>query len=196
MCDKTINNYKPIGELPKYKENPFVENAMTKIEDSTVSKKRFMKGSKGVEQTVVNRDGEIVGHTTFLQMIEVDEDKFAKLYLSQFAAFWDLPKSAIRVFGHIITNCLAPNKDSFFVYTDEAMAYTGYSSARYIFTGLASLCESGIIARSERANKYFINPLIVFNGSRVTFANTYVKKKQKSIKEDKNQKTIDWSGAQ
>lgn len=184
-------NYKPIKDLPKYEANPFVEEAVQEIDSNTVSKKRFMRGSKGIEQSIVNRDGEITGHTAFLQQIEVDEDKFAKLYLSQFAAFWDLPKSAIRVFGHIITNCLSPNKDEFYLYIDEALDYTGYSSNRYILTGLSSLCEHGIIARSNRQNKYFINPLVVFNGNRVTFAKTYVRKNKKII-EDKDQMSIPW----
>jgi len=177
--------YKPIKLLPKFKENPFVEGSIKKIEESTISKKRFLKGTKGIEQTIINSDGEITGHTAFLQQIEVDEDKFAKLYLSQFAAFWDLPKPAIRVFGHIITNCLIPNQDIFYIDKDEALEHTKYSSERYILTGLSALCQHGIIARSTNSYKYFINPLVVFNGNRITFAKTYVKKKTKKI--DKSQ---------
>ena len=186
-----MQKYKPIKDLPQYTENPFVENAIQKVEENTVSKRRFIKGSKGIESTIVNSDGEITGTTAFLQQVEVDEEKFAKLYLSQFAAFWDLSKPAIRVFGYIITNCLIPNKDIFYVDKEEALGYTGYSSERYILTGLSVLCEHGIIARSKNSFKYFINPLVVFNGNRVTFAKTYVRKKKKPI-EDKNQMSIPW----
>jgi hypothetical protein len=184
-----MRGYKPIKELPKYQHNPFLENAIQKVEENTVSKRRFIKGGKGVEQSIVNDHGEITGTTAFLQQIEVDEDKFAKLYLSQFSAFWDLSKPAIKVFGHIITNCLIPNKDEFYFNMDEALEYTRYTSNRYILTGLASLCEHDIIARSNMAYKYFINPLVVFNGNRVTFAKTYIRKKKKTI-EDKNQMSI------
>lgn len=186
-----MQKYKPIKDLPQYTENPFVENAIQKVEENTVSKRRFIKGSKGIESTIVNSDGEITGTTAFLQQVEVDEEKFAKLYLSQFAAFWDLSKPAIRVFGYIITNCLIPNKDIFYVDKEEALEYTGYSSERYILTGLSVLCEHGIIARSKNSFKYFINPLVVFNGNRVTFAKTYVRKKKKTI-EDKDQMSIPW----
>lgn len=186
-----MQKYKPIKDLPQYTENPFVENAIQKVEENTVSKRRFIKGSKGIESTIVNSDGEITGTTAFLQQVEVDEEKFAKLYLSQFAAFWDLSKPAIRVFGYIITNCLIPNKDIFYVDKEEALEYTGYSSERYILTGLSVLCEHGIIARSKNSFKYFINPLVVFNGNRVTFAKTYVRKKKKPI-EDKDQMSIPW----
>lgn len=183
--------YKPIKDLPKYTENPFVEKAIEQVDENTVQKKRFIKGTKGIEQTIINSDGEVTGQTAFLQQIEVDEDKFAKLYLSQFASFWDLSKPAIRVFGYIITNCLIPNKDIFYVDKEEALQYTGYSSERYILTGLSVLCEHGIIARSTNSYKYFINPLVVFNGNRITFAKTYVKKRRTKEK-DPNQREIDW----
>ena len=47
-----------------------------------------------------------------------------------------------------------------------------------LFVGFASLVKAGIIARSEMPNMYFINPLIVFNGNRITFAKTYIKKQK------------------
>lgn len=183
--------YTKIGNLPIFDTNPFVEGAIKEIGESTVSKKRFVKGTKGIEQIVVNRDGEITGHTAFLQMVEVDEAKFAKLYLSQFAAFWDLPKAAIRVFGYIITKCLLPKQDVFYFDIDESLSYTGYSSSKYINTGIASLVNAGIIARGNRQNKYFINPLVVFNGNRVTFAKTYIRKRKEAI--DKAQTAIEWN---
>jgi len=184
-------NYSTVRDLPVFDTNPFVENAIENIKENTVSKKRFIKGTKGIEQTLVNKDGEITGHTAFLQMVEVDEEKFAKIYLSQFAAFWDLPKAGIRVFGYIITKCLLPKQDVFYFDIDEALEYTGYSSSKYINTGIAALVNAGIIARGNRQNKYFINPLVVFNGNRVTFARTYVKKRTKAV-EDKNQMSLPW----
>lgn len=189
-------SYATVRDLPTFKTNPFVESAIQKIEENTVSKRRFVKGTKGVEQMLVNQSGEVTGHTAFLQMVEVDEDKFAKLYLSQFAAFWDLPKSAIRVFGYIITMCLIPKQDTFYFHPEEALDYTGYSSSKYINTGIAALVKAGIIAKSNRNHKYFINPLVVFNGDRVTFAKTYVRKRNKQKEIDKNQLSLFPDGTQ
>jgi len=189
-------SYSTVRDLPTFETNPFVEKAIKKIEENKVQKRRFVKGTKGIEHTIVNRDSEIIGHTAFLQLVEVDEDKFAKLYLSQFAAFWDLPKAAIRMFGYIISCCLLPKKDSFFIDIDEALEYTKYSSSKYINNGIAALVNAGIIAKSNRLNKYFINPLVFFNGDRVTFAKTYVRKRKKKIEEDKQQKKMDfWDDA-
>ena len=55
------------------------------------------------------------------------------------------------------------------------------------FEGLTGLIEANIIARSNHHLKYYINPLVVFNGDRVTFAKTYVKKKKEKEEAAKNQ---------
>jgi len=188
-------SYLTLKEHREYTDNPFVESALIKIEENTVQKRRFVKGAKGVEQTIVNRDGEVTGHTAFLQIIKADEEKFAKLYLSQFAAFWDLKKASMRVFGYLLS-ILQPKQDRVFFNMKHAVRYTGYSSNKYVISGLSDLCDHGIIARSDTPYMYFINPLVFFNGDRVTFAKTYVRKRKKKIEEDKQQKKMDfWDDA-
>ena len=177
--------YKPVKQYKKFKENPFVEKA---IEDINIIKRtQVVRPSNRDEIQLIVKDGEVTGHTAFMRYIEVDEEKFAKVYLSQFSAFWDLSKSAIRVFGHII-NTIKPNNDTFILRMEEALKDTGYKHKKDIISGISSLIEAGIIARSEYEFEFFINPLVVFNGNRITFAKTYVKKK-KSL-EDPNQKKL------
>lgn len=180
-----------LSSFAKYNENPFVERAIEQIEENKISKKRFVKGNRGVEQSIVNRDGEITGHTAFLQYVEIDEDKFAKLYLSQFSQFWDLSKSAMRVFSYILTQ-LKPNSDIVIFNIEEALRHTEYKSKQPIYDGLISLCQSDIIARGWSDVVYFVNPMCVFNGNRITFAKTYIKKKKASKLEDKTQLKLDF----
>lgn len=175
--------YKAIKKYETFEENPFIEKTM----DSVVTHKRtqIMKSSNKSEiQMIVSQDGEVQGYSAFMRYIEVDEEKFAKVYLSQFESFWELSKPAVRVFGYIINN-LKPNHDNFFMRMDKALEYTKYKQKSMIITGLSDLIENGIIAKSKYENEYYINPLVVFNGSRVTFAKTYVKKKKEV--EAKNQ---------
>lgn len=61
---------------------------------------------------------------------------------------------------------------------DKALTYTSYSHRSHVLTGLSNLVECGIIARTAYEYEYFINPLVFFNGNRVTFAKTYIKKKK------------------
>lgn len=171
------NEIKGISSFAKNRTNPFVEHALEDI--SIVKKKQWMSSTKNAEvHTIIDKDGQAVGHSAFMRFIEVDEEKFAKMYLSQFENFWDLPKSAMRVFGYIMQQ-LKPKKDKFEFFYDDCQEYTKYKSIQPIYNGLTALIANGIIARGYNENTFFINPLIVFNGDRVTFAKTYIKKKKK-----------------
>ncbi len=172
--------YNPITKQPAFEENPFVEKAIQDIK--IVQKTQVIRPeNKGEIQLIVNSgSGEVQGHTAFMKFVEVDEMQFAKVYISQFASFWELTKPAIRVFGFIIT-ILKPKQDFFNFDMDDCMKYTGYTQRNHILTGLSCLIDCGIIARSNKSYKYFINPLVVFNGDRVSFAKTYIKRRNNKI---------------
>jgi hypothetical protein len=178
-----------IRTKPKYKDNPFLSQALERIQDNVITKYKNATntGETAILQAVDNQ-GEILGHTSFVRQIQVDEEKFTKLYLAQFSAFWELPSPAIKVFGYIMHQ-LKPKNDVFMFFMDECLEYTKYTSEKSVYRGLASLIDADIIARGRYDTLYFINPMIAFNGDRVTFAKTYVKK-QKPAKIDPNQTAI------
>ena len=134
-------------------------------------------GNRDEIQMIVNNEGDVEGYSAFMRFVEVDEERFAKVYLSQFESFWDLSKPSIRVFGYIMS-ILKPNQDNIVIRVEKCLEYTKYKQRAMIISGLSGLVESGIIAKSVYENEYFINPLVAFNGSRVTFAKTYVRKKK------------------
>lgn len=148
----------------------------------TVRKTRVIRSDDGlakqVQQIVVNADGEATGYGASMQCIEVDENKFAKVYLSQFAAFWELSKPAIRVLFGYILSALKQGQDRLIFKMNKALTYTNYSHRSHVLTGLSNLVECGIIARTSYDYECFINPLVFFNGNRVTFAKTYIRKKE------------------
>lgn len=167
--------YKKVTGHERFKENPFLEKAIDDI--NIVKKMQFATPNDRNEiQMIVSQSGEVQGHTAFLKYVEVDEEKFAKLYLSQLASFWDLSKPAIRVFSYILS-ILKPRQDSFILRMEDCLEFTGYKHRKDVNSGLAALIESRIIARSNYEFEFFINPLVVFNGNRVTFAKSYVKKR-------------------
>lgn len=169
--------YKKIREYENFEVNPFAEKAIEEIQ--TVRKQQIIRPTdkNEIHMIVNSQTGSVEGQTAFMRFIEVDEQRFAKIYLSQFSSFFDLSKSAIKVFGYILT-VIPPKKDSFYFIMEECLKYTGYSTEKSVFEGLASLIENNIIARSSNHVRYFINPLVVFNGDRVTFAKTYIKKRK------------------
>lgn len=177
------NKSSAITDFQKNTENPFLKQAIQQVEKSIVKKYKTSgtTDKKAILQAFDPDSGEVLGHTQFIKQIEVDESQFAKLYLSNFSAFFDLNNQAIRVFGYIMT-VLIPNKDWFLFDLDECLDYTKYKSETSIRQGLTFLLKAEIIARGKSDNIYFINPMVFFNGNRISFTKTYVKKqKTKSI---------------
>jgi hypothetical protein len=185
-----IDSHK-FSDYQKYSKNPFLEKAIEEINNSIVRKYRNSTGQdqKAILQAVDPKTGELLGHTTFIRQIEVDEDKFTKLYLAQFSSFWDLGAQAIRVFGYIMTR-LVIGQDMFIFLIDECIEHTQYKTKKPIYQGLSQLIGAEIIARGPADSLYFINPLVAFNGNRVTYAKTYIKKQRSIMKVDPNQLTL------
>lgn len=189
-----LNTEGRLSSFPQNTKNPFLKQAIQEVDRHIVHKWKNTAGSdqKAISLVIDPDSGEIVGQTTFMRQIEVDEDKFTKLYLTQFQAFFDLTTAGIRVFGYVMT-CMKPKNDMIYFDRDECMEYTKYKSVESVYRGLTELLMAGIIARAKNDNFYFINPLIIWNGDRARFVTEYVKKsKKKKQLEDKNQLTIDF----
>jgi hypothetical protein len=165
-------------------ENPFLKQAIEEVQKNIVKRYKTATNTnqKAILQAFDPNTGEILGHTQFIRQIEVDEQQFAKFYLSNFSSFFDLKPPAIKVFGYIL-NQLIPNKDEFVFLLDDCIKYTGYKTKASVFQGLGQLVQNGIIARGKTDFLYYINPMVAFNGNRITFAKTYVKK-NKTIPEN------------
>lgn len=181
-----------LSEFAKNTENPFLNTALEVINKNIVQKTKMTKnaGERAILKAVDESTGEILGHTAFIRQIEVDEEKFAKFYLSGFQAFYDLKPASLKVFGFILQQ-LKPNQDKFDFSVEDCMSDTGYKK-QSTYRALTELLNNDIIARGRFDYQYYINPLIVFNGNRVTFAKTYVKKKKVGELEDKNQLKLDF----
>ena len=189
-----LNTEGRLSSFPQNTKNPFLKQAIQEVDRHIVHKWKNTAGSdqKAISLVIDPDSGEIVGQTTFMRQIEVDEDKFTKLYLTQFQVFFDLTTAGIRVFGYVMT-CMKPKNDMIYFDRDECMEYTKYKSVESVYRGLTELLMAGIIARAKNDNFYFINPLIIWNGDRARFVTEYVKKsKKKKQLEDKNQLTIDF----
>jgi len=136
--------------------------------------------NKNTEMLLVDQDGEARAHTAVMRRIEVDEDKFAKLYISQLAAFWDLKKPAIKVLSYILSS-IKPHNDKVLFNLKECMTYCGWTGRQAAYSGLVGLLNANIIARTEDFYFYYINPAIIFNGSRITLITQYTKKKKSEV---------------
>lgn len=176
---KKINQENALSAYPTNKTNPFLEQAIEVVNKNVVKKYKNAThtGERAVLQAIDPDTGEMRGITSFVRQIEVDEDKFVKLYMSNFQQFFDLSQSAIRVFGYLMQN-LYISKDMIVFDLEACKEYTQYKSKTTIYKGLAELVSANIIARGWSDTIYFINPMCVFNGSRINFVHSYVIKTQ------------------
>ncbi|MBA5600975.1 hypothetical protein H1224_07860 [Pectobacterium aroidearum] len=159
--------------------NPFCFETELKIE----TRKKNLTVSRGTE-LIERRD---TGKSYFANIVhiqEVDKEEFIKLYTSQIKAYFDLTKTAYKVFFIFLRIYQdAIGKDHFYLSCKKAMSLAEkidhFALSESIFyRGVKELIEKRIIAKTNEKNWYFINPAIVFNGDRACFVSEIIKKKE------------------
>lgn len=164
-------SYLKIRNFDKHHENPFIENT---VQNFSTKSKRLIVGDPN--RVIVSRDtGEITGQVAFINHIEVDEEKFIKMFTSEIKSLFNLSSAGIRVFGYVMS-ILKPNQDTIIIRTKECCKYAEYTSETPVRAGIGDLIKNGFLARTEYAEEYYINPMLFFNGNRVSFVKQYIKK--------------------
>lgn len=172
---KNSKTPKNLKDFEMNRESPFAKQALVNIGNALISK--TVKTANKDESAVIKAiddNGQYLGNTVFIRTKTVDNETFAKVYKLGFKAFADMKPSTISVFQFII-NCLKPNSDEFIFFIEDCIESTNYKKSS-IYTSLGELCAKGIIARGRIEEQFFINPMYVFNGDRVTFATTWINK--------------------
>lgn len=159
--------------------NPFCFETELKIE----TRKKNLTVSRGTE-LIEKKD---TGKSYFANIVhtqEVDKEEFIKLYTSQIKAYFDLTKTAYKVFFIFLRIYQdAIGKDHFYLSCKKAMSLAEkidhfVLSESIFYRGIKELIEKCIIAKTNEKNWYFINPAIVFNGDRARFVSEIIKKKE------------------
>ncbi|CAG75808.1 putative plasmid replication protein [Pectobacterium atrosepticum SCRI1043] len=159
--------------------NPFCFETELKIE----TRKRNLTVSRGTE-LIERKDTSKTYFANIVHTQEVDKEEFIKLYTSQIKAYFDLTKTAYKVFFIFLRIYQdAIGKDHFYLSCKKAMSLAEkidhFALSESIFyRGIKELIEKRIIAKTNEKNWYFINPAIVFNGDRARFVSEIVKKKE------------------
>lgn len=181
-------NDKALTSFQNNKENPFIKKTLVQVGNYLATRQVSGKNEdeRAVLQAVDGNTGEMFGQTVFMRTKMVDTETFAKVYQLGFAAFADLKPSVMKVFQYIVSE-LKPDKDRFNLFVEDIQEATGVSVPS-IYRALGTLCEREIIARGRGVNDFFINPMYVFNGNRVTFITNWINANAPEYKT--NQKTL------
>jgi hypothetical protein len=171
--------YKKLTDYPANRENPFLAQVVSELK--VVVKRQTLRPKNGGGNTdlmLVDGVGTEHGEATFQTTKEVDIKEFTKMYHEGVVAAGGLSVRGTKVWYYIFDE-LQVGATSFHFMVGKCLEHTGYKTRGNILSGLAELLAASIIARSQDSSLYFINPAYMFNGDRVTFAKTYIKKQLK-----------------
>nr|WP_231848506.1 hypothetical protein [Pectobacterium atrosepticum] len=167
--------------------NPFCFETELKIE----TRKKNLTVSRGTE-LIERKDTSKSYFANIVHTQEVDKEEFIKLYTSQIKAYFDLTKTAYKVFFIFLRIYQdAIGKDHFYLSCKKAMSLAEkidhfVLSESIFYRGIKELIEKRIIAKTNEKNWYFINPAIVFNGDRARFVSEIIKKKEAMEEQPEN----------
>jgi len=156
--------------LTVYTRNPFVVGGMVK------SKTKRLLNKKG-DMMVMGSTGETVAPIAgFWQAQEVDATKFVKLYINGVKAFKELSNAGTRVFEVLYLE-VQKNIGQDRVYLSFTTLDEELKLSQATFTrGMRELIDKGFVAPTEAVAWYWLNPDFMWNGDRLAFVKTYIKK--------------------
>lgn len=158
----------------------YVENPFWKPYEVKVGTKRVTISGGFIHHP---ESGDALHHAGIHRYEHVDEDKFIKLFTQNLKVFFDLTPSSQKVLRYILETLQTTiNADGIWLPWVDIEKYSNAHNLKISRTSyhrtLKEMLQKGFIAESERPNFYWINPNLFFNGDRMTFISTYVKKKK------------------
>ncbi len=152
--------------------SPFLDKMMQKAK---LNRKRAVIGTKPVDY-IEKQTGEVKkGRWLFSAEEElVDSTTFMKLYVKNLDAFFEFSKTAQKVLKYFFVS-IKRGRDYVDFNMKQCMEVSGYDSRTTIYKGITELLNKDIIAKGSNDTKFYINPAVIFNGSRMTIIKQYIK---------------------
>ncbi|WP_064354085.1 hypothetical protein, partial [Klebsiella oxytoca] len=193
-----VRTKKENDKLTEYKMNPFVFEKELKIETKT----RNLTVGRNTE--LVRKDEKDDSEesesyfTNIIQQKEVDKEEFIKLFTSQIKVYFDLTKTAYKIFLIILSLYQKEIGKDYVLLTCKkaqniAKTLDFELSSPIFYRGIKELIEKKIIAKSVDKIVFYINPAIFFNGDRARFVTEVIKKKEEIEKNQLLQELEDTS---
>lgn len=164
--------------VPKYRENPFLEHT---TEVSVSGYKPVYSNADGNCVMVNKITGELQGSAGMFYRKEVEQSEFVKLYAEGVAAIMQLKSPGKKVFQLIYEQLYGAKGIgrtqvvlSYEMLTDEQRSKISRTT---FFNGVNENLKHNIIAETYATGVYFINPAFIFNGDRLAIVKEYIIKR-------------------
>ena len=104
---------------------------------------------------------------------KVDREQFTKVFREGIPYLAKLSKTAKALLYYIMDNL---PKDKGYVIIDNAtvMEFCDFKTRKSVRDGVIELLEKNILTKSTVHKKFWVNPLVMFNGNRITYAKEYI----------------------
>lgn len=148
----TLRQYK------KYNESPFAVDIKTRNRNIVASK---------IGSVYSHVSGELISDNVAITVQKsMDRAEFLKFFKVGIAPLIQMKNNEMKVFLYLVRG-LQTNTGKAFFDMNDCILLTGFKKA-WIYKSLAELCGHKFIARTEVKCYYWVNPTIVFNGSRLS----------------------------
>lgn len=104
---------------------------------------------------------------------KVDRETFVKVFRDSLQYIAKLSRTAQAVLWYVMDN-LPKDKSYVIIDNSTVMDYCGFKTRKSVRDGVIELLEKNILTKTTVMKKYWVNPLVMFNGSRITYAKEYV----------------------
>lgn len=167
------NKQVALSSCPQYDHNPFRNTFLQHFSDHKGSKINFIsKRANDLfdgngEQISENGESIIVGKRNV-----VDAASFTKIYHDAYRLF-GISNRASKLLIYI-TSILQANALDVVIDTDKVCQVIDIGMTTY-YRAIQDLVNHKVLARSSSHDRFFINPIFIFNGNRITIVDEYIK---------------------
>lgn len=102
-----------------------------------------------------------------------DRKEFVKVYRESLKTILNLSATAQKVLWYIL-DILPQRATCVDIVTNICQRECGFKTRHSVVNGLVELLEKGILIKSSYQMRYWVNPVILFNGDRMEFIREYV----------------------
>lgn len=157
MHDFPLADYSPYEGSLKKRLNEYTTNRVLSFGNATVELENYQKN--------------VAARIALTQ--KVDRETFIKVFKDSIKYIAKLSRTAQAVLWYIMDN-LPQDKGYIVIDNMTVMDFCNFKTRKSVREGVLELLEKNFLTRTTVPKKFWVNPLIVFNGNRITYAKEYI----------------------
>lgn len=105
-----------------------------------------------------------------------ENEPFIKIFKESVKMMFGLSTTSMKVFWYITTN-VPVNSEVVHVSREECMEFCTFKTPKSYYDGITELLDRELIAKTDKDDYYYINPVVFFNGNRMRITTNFIKTK-------------------